>query len=46
MRDTGGHIREMLHYKLICLDHLIDVVSYDPPEVEVLTPGEMSWRTQ
>jgi hypothetical protein len=46
MRDTGGHIRETLHYKLICLDHLIDVVSYDPPEVEVLTTGEMSWRMQ
>ncbi|MGA9587938.1 MAG: hypothetical protein WBQ95_21590, partial [Terracidiphilus sp.] len=28
MRDTGGHIQEILHYKLICLNHLIDVVSY------------------
>jgi hypothetical protein len=46
MRDTGGHIQEVVHYKLICLDHLIDVVSYDPPEVEVLTPSEMTWRTQ
>jgi hypothetical protein len=40
MRDTGGHIQEILHYKLICLNHLIDVVSYDPPEVEVLQHGE------
>jgi hypothetical protein len=46
MRDTGGHIQEVVHYKLICLDHLIDVVSYCPPEVEVLTPSEMTWRTQ
>ena len=40
MRDTGGHIQEVLHYKLICLNHLIDVVSYQPPEVDVLTYGE------
>jgi len=39
MRDTGGHIQEILHYKLICLNHLIDVVSYHPPEVEVLECG-------
>jgi hypothetical protein len=42
MRDTGGHIQEVLHYKLICLNHLIDVVSYDPPEVKVLAGGEGS----
>lgn len=41
MRDTGGHIQEILHYKLICLDHLIDVVSYYPPNVEVLASGEV-----
>jgi hypothetical protein len=40
MRDTGGHIQEVLHYKLICLNHLIDVVSYYPPEVKVLASGE------
>ena len=40
MRDTGGHLQEILHYKLICLDHLIDVVSYDPPEVEILVSSE------
>jgi hypothetical protein len=39
-RDTGGHIQEILHYKLICLNHLIDVVSYDPPDVEVIAPGD------
>jgi hypothetical protein len=40
MRDTGGHIQEVLHYKLVCLNHLIDVVSYYPPDVEVLAGGE------
>jgi hypothetical protein len=40
MLDTGGHIQEILHYKIICLNHLIDVVSYDPPNVEVLSSGE------
>ena len=32
MRDTGGHTQDVLHYKIICLNHLIDVVSYYPPE--------------
>jgi len=45
MRDTGGHLKEVLHYKIICLDHLIDVVSYYPPEVQLLTLSEMPWRT-
>lgn len=43
MRDTGGHIQEIFHYKLICLDHLIDVVSYAPPDVEVVTANAMTW---
>ena len=40
MRDTGGHIQEILHYKIICLSHLIDVVSYYTPDVEVLASCE------
>jgi len=40
MRDTGGHIQDILHYKIICLNHLIDVVSYDPPEVKILAHGK------
>ena len=43
MRDTGGHIQEVVHVKLICLNHLIDVVSYDPPNVELIesyTPAQ------
>lgn len=41
MRDTGGHIQDVLHYKLICLDHFIDVVSYYPPDVEVVASGDV-----
>jgi len=34
MRDTGGHTNEILHYKLTCLNHLIDVAAYGPPEIK------------
>ena len=33
-RDTGGHTEAILHYKLTCLNHLIDVAAYVPPEVK------------
>lgn len=36
-RDTGGHMRPLQHYKLICLNHLIDVASEEPPEIQVIT---------
>jgi hypothetical protein len=36
-RDTGSHIEPILHYKLICQNHLIDVASYSPPEARLLT---------
>jgi len=32
-RDTGGHTEPIQHYKLVCLNHLIDVASYSPPEI-------------
>ena len=35
-RDTGGHLEPLRHYKLICLNHLIDVASYAPPEIHVI----------
>ncbi len=35
-RDTGGHFKPFQHYKIICLNHLIDVVSTTPPEIEIL----------
>jgi len=35
-RDTGGHIDPPQHYKLVCLNHLIDVAAYAPPDVRRL----------
>jgi hypothetical protein len=37
-RDTGGHTEAILHYKLICLNHLIDVAAYAPPDVKQTWP--------
>lgn len=37
-RDTGGHAEAIQHYKLICLNHLIDVAAYTPPEVRLFGP--------
>ena len=34
--DTGGHIDPIVHHKLICLNHLIDVASYAPPEIRLI----------
>ena len=33
-RDTGGHTEEIMHYKLTCLNHLIDVAAYSLPEIK------------
>lgn len=35
-RDTAGHFEPILHYKVICQSHLIDVASYSPPEIRLL----------
>lgn len=35
-RDTGGHMNPLRHYKVICLNHLIDVASENPPEIELV----------
>jgi hypothetical protein len=45
MRDTGGHIQDVRHYKLICLNHLVDVASYYAPEVELVSPREQAARS-
>jgi hypothetical protein len=34
--DTGGHTEPVQHYKLICLNHLIDVGSYAPPDIRLM----------
>lgn len=44
-RDTGGHIDPFQHYKLLCLNHLIDVAAYAPPEVRLLAP-QLTVQTQ
>jgi len=42
IRDTGGHTQVMQHYKLTCLNHLIDVASYDPPDIRIIGPVSSS----
>jgi hypothetical protein len=37
-RDTGGHTESILHFKLTCLNHLIDVAAYTAPEVRQIGP--------
>jgi hypothetical protein len=37
-QDTGGHTRPIQHYKLICLNHLVDVACYAAPEIRLLGP--------
>jgi hypothetical protein len=37
-RDTGGHNEEIFHYKLTCLNHLIDIAAYGPPEIKQIGP--------
>lgn len=38
-RDTGGHTRAIHHYKIVCLNHLIDVAAYDSPEIKLIPSG-------
>jgi hypothetical protein len=35
-RDTGSHIEPIQHYKLTCLNHLVDVAAYAPPEIRLI----------
>ena len=39
-RDTGGHFEEYRHYKIACLNHIIDIVSNKPPRLLVHYRGE------
>ncbi len=38
-RDIGETLEPILHYKLICLNHLIDVAATKPPVVNQLSGG-------
>jgi len=44
-RDTGGHPAPILYYKTVCLNHLIDVASYAPPEIRIITDAPQLPRT-
>jgi hypothetical protein len=41
-RDTGGHTGEIFHYKLTCLNHLIDIAANGPPEVKLVRQSPLS----
>jgi len=43
-RDTGGHTDPLQHYKLVCLNHLIDVASYAAPEVRAVAGDSSASR--
>jgi hypothetical protein len=45
-RDTGGHCDPVRHYKIVCLNHVIDVAAYAHPDVRLLTEPPLSSRTQ
>jgi hypothetical protein len=36
-KDTGAHSNPLLHYKIICLNHLVDVASENSPEIEIVS---------
>lgn len=35
-RDTGAHANPLLHSKITCLNHLIDVAAENHPEIEII----------
>jgi hypothetical protein len=38
-RDTGTHTEPILHFKLTCLNHVIDIAAYTSPEIRVIDRG-------
>lgn len=45
-RNTGGHINDVQHFKLVCLDHLVDVAAYCAPEIVVIEDATATLKTQ
>lgn len=45
-RDTGGHTTDIFHFKIICLNHLIDVASYQEPEIRLIGTTSQNRRVQ
>lgn len=35
-KDTGSYVSKVQHFKLICLNHLIDIAAYTAPEVQII----------
>jgi len=42
-RDTGGHFEPLMHYKVNCQNHLVDVAATTAPEIEIVEPAEWTW---
>jgi hypothetical protein len=38
-QNTGGDMNPVLHFQLLCLNHLIDVAAYDEPEFQQIDSG-------
>jgi hypothetical protein len=38
-RDTGAHVEPIQHFKLVCLNHVIDIASYRSPEIRLIDPS-------
>jgi hypothetical protein len=39
-KNTGAHFEEYRHYKISCLNHIIDIVATSIPELQSLTREE------
>ena len=42
-RDTGGHTAPLMHYKIICQNHLVDVAAEQGPEVKMIEKADWDW---
>lgn len=42
-RDTGAHSEPLIHFKIICENHLVDVTAEDLPEIEIVHSFDRSW---
>jgi hypothetical protein len=38
-RDTGAHTQPIQHFKLTCLNHVIDIAAYTSPEIRAIDPS-------
>jgi len=41
-RDTGAH-GELIHYKITCENHLVDIAAEEPPVIEAIPRQEWTW---